>query len=85
LRDNSLKPYNPRTHGFDERHEAGSLLIAPFGAGLWALPPSPVPQYGAQIAGALDKAHHNGATSGKMHSIRKADFCIEFPLSSEST
>jgi hypothetical protein len=35
-------------------------LIAPLGAGLWALPPSQVLQYGAQIAGALDTAHHNG-------------------------
>jgi hypothetical protein len=59
--------------------------IAPLGTWLWALTPSPVLQYGGQIGGALDKAHHNDATSSKMHSIRKADFCIEFPLSSEST
>jgi eukaryotic-like serine/threonine-protein kinase len=50
-----------------------------------ALPPSQVLQYGAQIAGALDKPQGNGVTSGKMHGIRKADFRIEFPLFSEFT
>jgi eukaryotic-like serine/threonine-protein kinase len=50
-----------------------------------ALPPSQALQYGVQTAGALDKPQGNGVTSNKMHGIRKADFCIEFPLFSEVT